>query len=115
MAAKLGVPLLFLVLLPLSVPPPNSPLLPSFVIVVVVVAGLANALIGLAKAHPQLLLLPWASGPAGVAVGPFGLPSPVQDEDDEVDDNDDVIMNPPKRPPQRTFSRIVSPAAREVE
>ena len=75
------------------------------------------ALIGLAKAQAQLLLLPWISGPLpGVVVGPLGFPSAGQyEEEDEVEDEDDVMINPPKSPPQRTFSLMVSPEAREVE
>lgn len=70
--------------------------------------GLVNALMGLANAHPQLLLLPWIS--AAPVAFPFPLCSSADDdnqyEDEEEEDDDDVIMKPPNMPPHFTLSFI---------
>ena len=79
-----------------------STLFPSFE------EGLLKALMGLAKAQPQLLLLlpPWTSapGPPDIAFPFMSSPEETQYEDDKDDEEDEVIMNPLKSPPHLTRS-----------
>lgn len=63
--------------------------------------GLLKALIGLARAHPQLLFC-WLLRPVPTTcLLPEAMSSETQRDDEEDDDDDDVSMNPPKIPPHR--------------
>lgn len=81
--------------------------------------GLLKALMGLAKAQPQLLLLrPLTSWPAAPDIGfPFmsSADEETQYEEDEEDEEDEVIMNPLKSPPHLTRSAPLRTADDEEE